>query len=43
MLLERVLAADFSGEIRIDFAPSGVKFTLVAPWAGLSENENEGA
>lgn len=43
MLLERVLAADFSGEIRIDFVPSGVVFRLVAPWAALSESKNEGA
>ncbi|WP_181164540.1 PAS domain-containing sensor histidine kinase [Amaricoccus solimangrovi] len=36
-LIERVLAGDFAGEVRIDFAPSGLECRLAAPWAALSE------
>ena len=32
-LVERVLAADFGGTVRIDYPPDGVKCTLVAPMA----------
>lgn len=31
-LIERVLAADFGGTVRIDFSPDGVKCILTAPW-----------
>jgi PAS domain S-box-containing protein len=31
-LLERVLAADFCGSVRIEFAPGGVRFVLTCPW-----------
>lgn len=31
-LLERVLAADFGGSVRIAFAPGGVECILTAPW-----------
>ncbi|HVL19780.1 MAG TPA: sensor histidine kinase, partial [Amaricoccus sp.] len=32
-LIERVLAADFGGSVRIDFLPGGVSCVLSAPWA----------
>ena len=43
-LLERVLAADFGGTVRIDFRPEGVVCLLSAPWAPLqdrSKSEDE--
>ncbi len=36
-LLERVLAADFRGTVRIDFSPEGVACVMHAPWASLEE------
>lgn len=35
-LIERALAAEFRGKVRIDFAPQGVLFELVAPVKGLA-------
>ncbi len=43
MLLERVLAGDFDGEVRVDFSPSGVRCRLVAPWVALSETRGQDA
>lgn len=34
-LLERVLAADFDGQVRIEFAPDGIVCSMVAPWPTL--------
>ena len=43
MLLERVLAGDFAGTVRIEFRPEGVRCELVAPWEQLAEKRDESA
>ncbi len=34
-LIERVTAAEFEGEVSLDYAPDGVRWRLTAPYAGL--------
>ena len=36
-LIERATAAEFDGEIKLDYAPGGVRWRLSAPYAGLAE------
>ncbi len=36
-LIERVTAAEFGGEVSLDYAPEGVRWRLSAPYAGLAE------
>ncbi len=40
-LIERVLASDFGGAVRIEFNPSGVECSLVAPWPERTEEDQE--
>lgn len=40
-LLERVLAADFNGEVRINFSPDGVMCHLTAPWPAAADVKRE--
>ena len=36
-LIERATAAEFDGEVRLDYAPDGVRWRLTAPYAGLAD------
>ncbi len=36
-LIERVTAAEFAGEVKLDYAPGGVSWRLTAPYAGLAD------
>ena len=36
-LIERATAAEFGGEVSLDYAPEGVRWRLSAPYAGLAE------
>ena len=36
-LIERATAAEFGGEVMLDYAPEGVRWRLSAPYAGLAE------
>jgi two-component sensor histidine kinase len=38
-LVTRVLAADFDGEVSIDYAPSGVVWILTSPLVGVADDE----
>ncbi len=36
-LIERVTAAEFGGEVKLNYAPEGVSWRLTAPFAGLAD------
>jgi two-component sensor histidine kinase len=37
-LIERALAGDFGGEVRMDYAPEGLRCELTAPMTNLRTN-----
>ena len=36
-LIERVTAAEFGGEVKLDYPPGGLCWRLTAPYAGLAD------